>query len=229
LLLLCETAAALRPAVPAHAGTPRWACIGPQPCKQGASHASCATCFHGVRRPAVLRGAGLGRRAHSVGRPRRRAGTVPGQAAPVSAPPRAAAPDASEAADDLDGPDAPDDPVLVRAIGHRRQLFSPTAARGGSSAGTASATALKARTRMQAEQPGPPPSPRAAAAAERQRAETAAAVQRLRERAAALAAAAAALPAGFRPAGRDMVVDEALAARLTAEGEPAASMHARRG
>ena len=34
LLLLCETAAALRPAVPAHAGTPRGACIGPQPCKQ---------------------------------------------------------------------------------------------------------------------------------------------------------------------------------------------------
>jgi hypothetical protein len=82
---------------------------------------------------------------------------------------------------------------------------------------------------MQAEQPGPPPSPRAAAAAERQRAETAAAVQRLRERAAALAAAAAALPASFRPAGRDLVVDEALAARLVAEGEPAASMHARRG
>jgi len=79
---------------------------------------------------------------------------------------------------------------------------------------------------MQAEQPGPPPSPRAAAAAERQRAETAAAVH---ERAAALAAAAAALPASFRPAGRDLVVDEALAARLVAEGEPAASMHARRG
>ncbi len=229
LLLLCETAAALRPAVPAHAGTPRGACIGPQPCKQAHRMRAARRASTACAGPPYCVALGSGGALIAAGGRKVALATVPGQAAPVSAPLRAAAPDESEAADDLDGPDAPDDPVLVRAIGHRRQLFSPTAARGGSSAGTASATALKARTRMQAEQPGPPPSPRAAAAAERQRAETAAAVQRLRERAAALAAAAAALPAGFRPAGRDMVVDEALAARLTAEGEPAASMHARRG
>lgn len=55
-------------------------------------------------------------------------------------------------------------------------------------------------------------------AAAQQRAEILAAVERVRERAAGLAAAAAALPQGFRPAPGELVVDEALAERLTAEG-----------
>ena len=43
-------------------------------------------------------------------------------------------------------------------------------------------------------------------------------MERVRERAAGLVAAAAALPQGFRPAPGELVVDEALAERLTAEG-----------
>ena len=55
-------------------------------------------------------------------------------------------------------------------------------------------------------------------AAAQQRAGILAAVERLRERAASLAAAAAALPQGFRPAPGELVLDEALAERLTAKG-----------
>ena len=68
------------------------------------------------------------------------------------------------------------------------------------------------------EQQEAPASPWSASAAAQQRAEILAAVERVRERAAGLAAAAAALPQGFRPAPGELVVDEALAERLTAEG-----------
>lgn len=74
------------------------------------------------------------------------------------------------------------------------------------------------RLRRGREQEEAPSSPRSASAAAHQRAEILAAVERVRERAAGLVAAAAALPQGFRPAPGELVVDEALAQRLTAEG-----------
>lgn len=48
----------------------------------------------------------------------------------------------------------------------------------------------------------------------------AASVDQIRADIGALAAAAAALPPDFRPAARELVVDEALAARLAAESAP---------
>lgn len=48
----------------------------------------------------------------------------------------------------------------------------------------------------------------------------AASIEHVRARTSALAAAAAALPLAFRPAARELVVDEALAARLAAESAP---------